>query len=99
MQTGTAFINQVVTNQSNASTATVKTESGNLKIIYPSGQPVIATTGIVNANNKITFPAQNVSQLANGTLAITTQAVLQTTNAVSVGQSIIVSCQCFFLFV
>lgn len=87
MQTTGTFINQVVTNQSGSGTgaaAGVKQEPGNLKIIYPSGQPVIATTGIVNANNKITFPAQNVSQLANGTLAITT-------NAVSAGQSIIVS--------
>ncbi|XP_043503722.1 transcription initiation factor TFIID subunit 4-like isoform X2 [Polistes fuscatus] len=55
-----------------------------VKIIYPTIGQVIATTGVATANNKLPFPTQTVGQLANGTLGITSQAVLQTTsNAVS----------------
>lgn len=85
-----AYINQVTTNQVSSNQTThiqslTKTHEP-VKIIYPAtvGQ-VIATTGVANANNKLTFPAQTVGQLANGTLGITSPgAVLQTTsNAVS----------------
>ncbi|XP_043675897.1 transcription initiation factor TFIID subunit 4 isoform X2 [Vespula pensylvanica] len=55
-----------------------------VKIIYPTIGQVIATTGVATTNNKLPFPTQTVGQLANGTLGITSQAVLQTTsNAVS----------------
>ncbi|XP_043499974.1 transcription initiation factor TFIID subunit 4-like [Polistes fuscatus] len=55
-----------------------------VKIIYPTIGQVSATTGVATANNKHPFPTQSVGQLANGTLGINSQAVLQTTsNAVS----------------
>ncbi|XP_020282478.1 transcription initiation factor TFIID subunit 4 isoform X2 [Pseudomyrmex gracilis] len=80
------YINQVTTHQvSNNQTTNIssltKTQEP-VKIIYPTVGQVIATTGVANANNKISFPTQTVSQLANGTLGITSQAVLQTTSNV-----------------
>lgn len=84
-----AYINQVTTNQVSSNQTThipsLTKSHEPVKIIYPTavGQ-VIATTGVANANNKLTFPAQTVGQLANGTLGITSSTVLQTTsNAVS----------------
>ncbi|XP_067214536.1 transcription initiation factor TFIID subunit 4 isoform X2 [Linepithema humile] len=79
-----AYINQVTTNQVSSNQTThipslTKTHEP-VKLIYP-GQ-VIATTGVANANNKLTFPTQTVGQLANGALGITTQTVLQTTSNV-----------------
>lgn len=74
------YINQVTSNQTVP--ALTKTHE-QVKIIYSGAGQVIATTGVVNANNKITFPAQNVGQLANGTLGVTTQTVLQTANVVT----------------
>ncbi|KOX71518.1 Transcription initiation factor TFIID subunit 4 [Melipona quadrifasciata] len=81
-----AYINQVTTNQVTSNQTTnipslTKTHEP-VKIIYPTVGQVIATTGVVNANNKLSFPAQTVGQLANGTLGITSQAVLQTTSNV-----------------
>ncbi|XP_029660222.1 transcription initiation factor TFIID subunit 4 isoform X2 [Formica exsecta] len=82
-----AYINQVsTTNQVSSNQAThipslTKTHES-VKIIYPGVGQVIATTGVANANNKLTFPAQTVGQLANGTLGITSQPVLQTTSNV-----------------
>lgn len=84
-----AYINQVsTTNQVSSNQAThipslTKTHES-VKIIYPGVGQVIATTGVANANNKLTFPAQTVGQLANGTLGITSQPVLQTTSNVVV---------------
>ncbi|XP_012341054.1 transcription initiation factor TFIID subunit 4-like isoform X3 [Apis florea] len=82
-----AYINQVTTNQVTSNQTTnipslTKTHEP-VKIIYPTVGQVIATTGVANANNKLSFPAQTVGQLANGTLGITSQAVLQTTSNVS----------------
>lgn len=68
--------NQVTSNQTIPALAKAHEQ---VKIIYSGAGQVIATTGVVNANNKITFPAQTVGQLANGTLGVTTQTVLQTT--------------------
>lgn len=81
-----AYINQVTTNQVTSNQTTnipslTKTHEP-VKIIYPTVGQVIATTGVANANNKLSFPAQTVGQLANGTLGITSQAVLQTTSNV-----------------
>lgn len=81
-----AYINQVTTNQVSSNQTThipslTKTHEP-VKIIYPTVGQVIATTGVANANNKLTFPAQTVGQLANGTLGITSAAVLQTTSNV-----------------
>ncbi|XP_072767422.1 transcription initiation factor TFIID subunit 4 isoform X2 [Anoplolepis gracilipes] len=82
-----AYINQVsTTNQVSSNQAThipslTKTHES-VKIIYPGVGQVIATTGVANANNKLSFPAQTVGQLANGTLGITSQPVLQTTSNV-----------------
>lgn len=81
------YINQVTTNQVSSNQTThipslTKTHEP-VKLIYPTVGQVIATTGVANANNKISFPAQTVGQLANGTLGITSQAVLQTTNVVT----------------
>jgi len=70
------YINQVSSNQTTHIPSLTKTHES-LKILYPS--QVIATTGVANANNKISFPTQTVGQLANGTLGITSQSVLQTT--------------------
>ncbi|XP_012138576.1 transcription initiation factor TFIID subunit 4 isoform X3 [Megachile rotundata] len=82
-----AYINQVTTNQvtSNQTTNIPSLTKAHepVKIIYPTVGQVIATTGVANANNKLSFPAQTVGQLANGTLGITSQAVLQTTSNVS----------------
>ncbi|XP_019887103.1 transcription initiation factor TFIID subunit 4 isoform X2 [Ooceraea biroi] len=83
-----AYINQVATNQVSGNQTThipslTKTHEP-VKIIYPSVSQVIATTGVANANNKISFPTQTVGQLANGTLGITSQSVLQTTSNVVV---------------
>lgn len=80
------YINQVTTNQVSSNQTThipslTKTHEP-VKLIYPTVGQVIATTGVANANNKISFPAQTVGQLANGTLGITSQAVLQTTSNV-----------------
>lgn len=77
------YINQVTTNQVSSNQAThipslTKTHEP-VKLIYPTVGQVIATTGVANANNKLSFPAQTVGQLANGTLGLTSQAVLQTT--------------------
>ncbi|KYN09930.1 Transcription initiation factor TFIID subunit 4 [Trachymyrmex cornetzi] len=77
------YINQVTTNQVSGNQTThipslTKTHEP-VKLIYPTVGQVIATTGVANANNKLSFPAQTVGQLANGTLGITSQAVLQTT--------------------
>ncbi|XP_060832549.1 transcription initiation factor TFIID subunit 4 isoform X3 [Bombus pascuorum] len=83
-----AYINQVTTNQATSNQTTnipslTKTHEP-VKIIYPTVGQVIATTGVATANNKLSFPAQTVGQLANGTLGITSQAVLQTpSNVVS----------------
>lgn len=79
------YINQVTTNQVSSNQTThipslTKTHEP-VKLIYPTVGQVIATTGVANANNKL-FPAQTVGQLANGTLGITSQAVLQTTSNV-----------------
>lgn len=81
------YINQVTTNQVSSNQAThipslTKTHEP-VKLIYPTVGQVIATTGVANANNKLSFPAQTVGQLANGTLGLTSQAVLQTTNVVT----------------
>lgn len=84
-----AYINQVsTTNQVSSNQAThipslTKTHES-VKIIYPGVGQVITgvTTGVANANNKISFPVQTVGQLANGTLGITSQPVLQTTSNV-----------------
>ncbi|CAL7940314.1 unnamed protein product [Xylocopa violacea] len=81
-----AYINQVTTNQVTSNQTTnipslTKTHEP-VKIIYPTVGQVIATAGVANANNKLSFPAQTVGQLANGTLGITSQAVLQTTSNV-----------------
>ncbi|XP_015429873.1 PREDICTED: transcription initiation factor TFIID subunit 4 isoform X1 [Dufourea novaeangliae] len=81
-----AYINQVTTNQVTSNqTAHIpsltKTHEP-VKIIYPTVGQVIAATGVANINNKLSFPAQTVGQLANGTLGITSQAVLQTTSNV-----------------
>ncbi|CAL1680602.1 unnamed protein product [Lasius platythorax] len=73
--------NQVSTNQATHIPSLTKTHES-VKIIYPGVGQVIATTGVANANNKISFPVQTVGQLANGTLGITTQPVLQTTSNV-----------------
>ncbi|KAL6261696.1 hypothetical protein P5V15_006785 [Pogonomyrmex californicus] len=80
------YINQVTTNQVSSNQTThipslTKTHEP-VKIIYPTVGQVIATTGVANVNNKLTFPAQTVGQLANGTLGITSPAVLQTTSNV-----------------
>ncbi|XP_029172555.1 transcription initiation factor TFIID subunit 4 isoform X2 [Nylanderia fulva] len=81
-----AYINQVsTTNQVSSNQAThipslTKTHES-VKIIYPGVGQVI-TTGVANANNKISFPVQTVGQLANGTLGIASQPVLQTTSNV-----------------
>lgn len=80
------YINQVTTNQVSSNQTThipslTKTHEP-VKLIYPTVGQVIATTGVANANNKLSFPAQTVGQLANGTLGITSQAVLQTTSNV-----------------
>ncbi|KAK0082990.1 hypothetical protein PV325_009549 [Microctonus aethiopoides] len=72
--------NQVTTNQTTIASLSKSHEP--VKIIYPSSGQVIATAGVVNVNNKLSFPAQNVSQLANGTLGVTSQGVLQTTSNV-----------------
>jgi len=72
------YINQVSSNQTTHIPSLTKTHEP-VKIIYPSVSQVIATTGVANANNKISFPTQTVGQLANGTLGITSQSVLQTT--------------------
>ncbi|XP_031825982.1 transcription initiation factor TFIID subunit 4 isoform X3 [Nomia melanderi] len=81
-----AYINQVTTNQvtSNQTTHIPSLTKAHepVKIIYPTVGQVIATTGVANVNNKLSFPAQTVGQLANGTLGITSQAVLQTTSNV-----------------
>ncbi|XP_071877953.1 transcription initiation factor TFIID subunit 4 isoform X2 [Bombus fervidus] len=82
-----AYINQVTTNQATSNQTTnipslTKTHEP-VKIIYPTVGQVIATTGVANANNKLSFPAQTVGQLANGTLGITSQAVLQTPSNVA----------------
>lgn len=78
-----AYINQVTTNQvtSNQTTHIPSLTKSHepVKIIYPTVGQVIATTGVANVNNKLSFPTQTVGQLANGTLGITSQAVLQTT--------------------
>ncbi|XP_011702925.1 PREDICTED: transcription initiation factor TFIID subunit 4B-like isoform X2 [Wasmannia auropunctata] len=79
------YINQEMTNQVSSNQTThipslTKTHKP-VKFIYPTirfGQ-VIPTTGVANANNKLSFPAQTVGQLTNDTLDITSQAVLQTT--------------------
>ncbi|XP_036149516.1 transcription initiation factor TFIID subunit 4B isoform X2 [Monomorium pharaonis] len=80
------YINQVTTNQVSSNQTHIpsltKTHES-VKLIYPTVGQVIATTGVVNANNKLSFPAQTVGQLANGTLGITSQAVLQTTSNVT----------------
>lgn len=81
------YINQVTTNQVSSNQTThipslTKTHEP-VKLIYPTVGQVIATTGVANANNKLSFPAQTVGQLANGTLGITSQAVLQTSNVVT----------------
>ncbi|XP_029039701.1 transcription initiation factor TFIID subunit 4 isoform X2 [Osmia bicornis bicornis] len=82
-----AYINQVTTNQVTSNQTTnipsLTKPHEPVKIIYPTVGQVIATTGVANANNKLSFPAQTVGQLANGTLGITSQAVLQTTSNVS----------------
>ncbi|XP_076286785.1 transcription initiation factor TFIID subunit 4 isoform X4 [Lasioglossum baleicum] len=81
-----AYINQVTTNQvtSNQTTHIPSLTKAHepVKIIYPTVGQVIATTGVANVNNKLSFPAQTVGQLANGTLGLTSQAVLQTTSNV-----------------
>ncbi|XP_012165695.1 transcription initiation factor TFIID subunit 4 isoform X2 [Bombus affinis] len=82
-----AYINQATTNQVTSNQTTnipslTKTHEP-VKIIYPTVGQVIATTGVANANNKLSFPAQTVGQLANGTLGITSPAVLQTASNVS----------------
>ncbi|KAL6434560.1 hypothetical protein ACFW04_006139 [Cataglyphis niger] len=82
-----AYINQVSnTNQVSSNQGThipsLTKAHESVKIIYPGVGQVIATTGVANANNKLTFPAQTVGQLANGTLGITSQPVLQTTSNV-----------------
>lgn len=56
-------------NQQNQSTATY--QSVPAKIIYSAAGQVLTTSGVVNANNKITFPGQTVGQLVNGTLGVT----------------------------
>lgn len=77
-----AYINQVNANQVTTNQPT-KSAHETVKIIYPSSGQVIATTGVVNVNNKLSFPAQTVSQLANGTLGVTTQTTtLQNTSNV-----------------
>ena len=73
-----AHINQVNANQvtSHQSNITNIAKSHDSVKVYTYGY-----TGIVN--NKLTFPAQTVAQLANGTLGVvTSQAVLQTTSNV-----------------
>ncbi|TGZ50637.1 Uncharacterized protein DBV15_10437 [Temnothorax longispinosus] len=80
------YINQVTTNQVSSNQTThipslTKTHEP-VKLLYPGVGQVIATTGVANTNNKLSFPAQTVGQLANGTLGITSQAVLQTTSNV-----------------
>ncbi|XP_076622104.1 transcription initiation factor TFIID subunit 4 isoform X3 [Colletes latitarsis] len=81
-----AYINQVTTNQvtSNQTTHIPSLTKAHepVKIIYPTVGQVIATTGVANVNNKLSFPAQTVGQLANGTLGITSQGVLQTSSNV-----------------
>ncbi|XP_076248168.1 transcription initiation factor TFIID subunit 4 isoform X2 [Calliopsis andreniformis] len=82
-----AFINQVTTNQVTSNQTTTHIPSLTkahepVKIIYPTVGQVIATTGVANVNNKLSFPTQTVGQLANGTLGLTSQAVLQTTSNV-----------------
>lgn len=62
-------------------TTVVKTEQQQVKIIYPQ---VIAGSGVINASNKIAFPAQTVSQLANGAINI---AGPTTSNVATVVQS------------
>lgn len=83
-----AYINQITSNQVSSNQTThipslTKTHEP-VKLLYPNVSQVIATTGVANANNKITFPTQAVGQLANGTLGITSQPVLQTTSNVVV---------------
>ncbi|XP_016840344.1 transcription initiation factor TFIID subunit 4 isoform X2 [Nasonia vitripennis] len=86
--------NQVTSNQSNQLSALAKVQGEHVKIVYPGSGQVIATTGVVNANNKLTFPAQSVAQLANGTLGVvTTQTVLQSTSNSAVSQVSAVSGQ------
>lgn len=82
-----AYINQVTTNQvssnQNAHIPSLTKTHEPVKIMYPAVGQIIATTGVVNANNKLSFPgAQAIGQLANGTLGITSQPVLQTTSNV-----------------
>ncbi|XP_076682898.1 transcription initiation factor TFIID subunit 4 isoform X2 [Andrena cerasifolii] len=82
-----AYINQVTTNQVTSNQTTTHIPSlakahEPVKIIYPTVGQVIATTGVANVNNKLSFPAQTVGQLANGTLGLTSQAVLQATSNV-----------------
>ena len=73
--------NQVTSNQTSVPALTKTHEQ--VKIIYSGAGQVIATSGVVNANNKLTFPTQTVGQLANGTLGVTTQTVLHTTSNVT----------------
>ncbi|XP_076649791.1 transcription initiation factor TFIID subunit 4 isoform X2 [Halictus rubicundus] len=86
-----AYINQVTTNQVTSNQTThipslTKTHEP-VKIIYPTVGQVISTTGVANVNNKLSFSAQTVGQLANGTLGLTSQAVLQTTSNVATNVS------------
>ncbi|XP_034946666.1 transcription initiation factor TFIID subunit 4-like isoform X2 [Chelonus insularis] len=77
----TSYINQGAANQSTIPNLAKTHES--VKIIYPTAGQVIATTGVVNVNTKLSFPAQTVGQLANGTLGVSSQPVLQTTSNVT----------------
>lgn len=75
-----AYINQVTTNQTNINNLT-KTHEQPVKLIYPSTGQTISTTGVVNVNNRLSFPTQTVGHLPNGSLGVTSQTVLQTTSA------------------
>ncbi|XP_020708158.1 transcription initiation factor TFIID subunit 4 isoform X2 [Athalia rosae] len=74
-----AFINQVTTNnQTNISNLTKTHEQQPVKLIYPT-----STTGIVNVNNRLSFPTQTVGHLPNGSIGVTSQTVLQTTSGIA----------------
>ncbi|XP_015586319.1 transcription initiation factor TFIID subunit 4 isoform X2 [Cephus cinctus] len=89
-----AYISQATANQVTATNQTgisslTKAHEQSVKIIYPGSAQAIATTGVVNTNNKITFPAQTVGQLANGALGVTSQVLQAASNVTTnVGSAI-----------
>ncbi|CAD6239961.1 GSCOCG00002441001-RA-CDS [Cotesia congregata] len=86
---GSAFpINQVqvTSNQQQPSNIALTKAHESVKLIYnPAVAGQVVTSGVVNVNNKLTFPAQTVGQLANGTLGVSSQGtVLQSASNVVV---------------